>query len=350
MPMAPVRRKKLSTTPPPPPPPPPSPPHLQLKPGITSVTPLLSPSKMSANAPARLRSPIRKSHNTGLTSPQRKVIIDNLMLEMNERVRRLRAQYEVQAQALKRRIEMRINRVPKKLWNAKMGDLLLKHAKATSARPVASSRSAAPVNAKVFVEEVKRLSSGRKEEIDDSSEVVTVPKKKITKKIVGSGSGALMHLSSSSSANPLLSSSPSKAHAPRLPLSPVKRTLSPVLTPQGNIRKVSPLRSSQFSNTDSNSLSAAESNYEKGSEGKPTMNLSRSNALKTRNIKTSTSTPQPPTDEKQFVKSIGSSGSLKENKVEGLRKEKTTNGKAGKTSASIGTGTHGGRRVLRARK
>lgn len=86
-------------------------------------------------------------HQTSLTCPGSPFLV-------NERVRRLRAQYEVQAQALRRRIEMRINRVPKKLWNAKMGELLLQHARAQS---IAPAKLAAPVNAKVFVEDVKRL-------------------------------------------------------------------------------------------------------------------------------------------------------------------------------------------------
>ncbi|KAF8455641.1 Borealin N terminal-domain-containing protein [Terfezia claveryi] len=140
-----VRRKKLSITPP----------H-KLKPAPPAATPRLSPSKIPTSSHARLRSPIRKI-NKGLTSPQKRIIIDNLMLEMNERVRRLRAQYEVQAQALRNRIEMRINRVPKKLWNAKMGDLLLKHATAASSTIVAPIRAAGPIDAKALVEEVKRL-------------------------------------------------------------------------------------------------------------------------------------------------------------------------------------------------
>lgn len=76
---------------------------------------------------------------------------------MNERVRRLRAQYEVQAQALRHRIEMRINRVPKKLWNAKMGELLLKHATSGTSHIVAPIQPVVSVDAQVFVEEVKRL-------------------------------------------------------------------------------------------------------------------------------------------------------------------------------------------------
>lgn len=82
------------------------------------------------------------------------------LFTVNERVRRLRAQYEVQAQALRHRIEMRINRVPKKLWNAKMGDLLLKHATAASSTIVAPARATGLIDAKALVEEVKRLRYG----------------------------------------------------------------------------------------------------------------------------------------------------------------------------------------------
>ena len=57
---------------------------------------------------------------------------------------------------------MRINRVPKKLWNAKMGDLLLKHATAASSTIVDPIWAAGPIDAKALVEEVKRLRYVRK--------------------------------------------------------------------------------------------------------------------------------------------------------------------------------------------
>lgn len=44
-----------------------------------------------------------------------------------DRARKLRAQYALQAQGLRTRLEMRINRIPRSLRKANMGDLLEKH-------------------------------------------------------------------------------------------------------------------------------------------------------------------------------------------------------------------------------
>lgn len=49
------------------------------------------------------------------------------MGKVTERARRLRAQYHLQAQGLRSRIEIRINRIPTSLRKLKMGDLLLKY-------------------------------------------------------------------------------------------------------------------------------------------------------------------------------------------------------------------------------
>ena len=51
---------------------------------------------------------------------------------VTERARKLRAQYMIQAQGLRTRIEIRVNRIPMALRRAKMGDLLLRHAENTS--------------------------------------------------------------------------------------------------------------------------------------------------------------------------------------------------------------------------
>lgn len=45
---------------------------------------------------------------------------------VTERARRLRAQYHLQTQGLRSRIEIRVNRIPTSLRKVKMGDLLLK--------------------------------------------------------------------------------------------------------------------------------------------------------------------------------------------------------------------------------
>lgn len=94
---------------------------------------------------------------------QKQALIDNLQLEsesacrsmtlyfccgtalltiatVTERARKLRAQYMLQAQGLRTRIEIRVNRIPMALRRAKMGDLYIKHSEtskpaATASRP-----------------------------------------------------------------------------------------------------------------------------------------------------------------------------------------------------------------------
>lgn len=48
-------------------------------------------------------------------------------LSVTERARRLRAQYSLQAQGLRSRIEIRVNRIPISLRNMTMGDLLARY-------------------------------------------------------------------------------------------------------------------------------------------------------------------------------------------------------------------------------
>lgn len=48
-------------------------------------------------------------------------------LAVTERARKLRAQYALQAQSLRTRIELRVNRIPKSLRKANMGELLEKY-------------------------------------------------------------------------------------------------------------------------------------------------------------------------------------------------------------------------------
>ncbi|OAA64936.1 Borealin-lik [Cordyceps fumosorosea ARSEF 2679] len=72
------------------------------------------------------RSPIKR-RKAGITLHQKQTLIQNLQLEITERARRLRAQYHLQAQGLRSRIEIRINRIPTALRKMKMGDLLIKY-------------------------------------------------------------------------------------------------------------------------------------------------------------------------------------------------------------------------------
>ncbi|KAH8163035.1 hypothetical protein CIB48_g5213 [Xylaria polymorpha] len=68
------------------------------------------------------RSPIKR-RKLGVTLAQKQALIDNLQLEITERARRLRAQYNIQAQQLRSRVEMRVNRIPTTLRKLKMREL-----------------------------------------------------------------------------------------------------------------------------------------------------------------------------------------------------------------------------------
>ncbi|KAL8730656.1 MAG: hypothetical protein Q9166_003969 [cf. Caloplaca sp. 2 TL-2023] len=62
-----------------------------------------------------------------ITQGQKQALIDNLQLEITERARKLRAQYALQAQSLRTRIELRVNRIPTAMRKANMGELYDKY-------------------------------------------------------------------------------------------------------------------------------------------------------------------------------------------------------------------------------
>ncbi|QSZ32731.1 hypothetical protein DSL72_002310 [Monilinia vaccinii-corymbosi] len=68
-----------------------------------------------------------------ITSSQKQALMENLQLEVTERARKLRAQYNVQGLGLKTRIEIRVNRIPISMRRKKMGDLFDKHNTGTQA-------------------------------------------------------------------------------------------------------------------------------------------------------------------------------------------------------------------------
>ncbi|KAJ5371577.1 hypothetical protein N7517_003583 [Penicillium concentricum] len=81
-----------------------------------------------------------------LTQHQKQALMDNLQLEITERARKLRAQYALQANDLRARIERRVNRIPVSLRKANIGELLEKHNAATNKQQVASpSRKYSPI-------------------------------------------------------------------------------------------------------------------------------------------------------------------------------------------------------------
>ena len=72
------------------------------------------------------QSPIRKQPRRGLTLAQKQALIDNIQLEIAERARKLRAQYSLQANGLRTRLEIRVNRIPHRMRTQVMGATLEK--------------------------------------------------------------------------------------------------------------------------------------------------------------------------------------------------------------------------------
>ncbi|KAF5023577.1 hypothetical protein F66182_4335 [Fusarium sp. NRRL 66182] len=84
------------------------------------------PRQQAESLVARPRSPIKKRIPGAITMQQKQAMIDNMQLEITERARRLRAQYNYMATSVRSRIEMRLNRVPMSMRQVKMGDLMQK--------------------------------------------------------------------------------------------------------------------------------------------------------------------------------------------------------------------------------
>lgn len=58
-----------------------------------------------------------------LTEQQRDALVENLRLELGNRLQRLRAQHELAVKALRSKIQMRINRVPKRMWHKSIREI-----------------------------------------------------------------------------------------------------------------------------------------------------------------------------------------------------------------------------------
>ncbi|KAI0014663.1 Borealin N terminal-domain-containing protein [Xylariomycetidae sp. FL0641] len=207
----------------------------------SSPIPMTSPQK----------SPIKKRKN-GITVAQKQALIDNLQLEITERARRLRAQYNIQAQQLRSRVEMRINRIPTSLRKKTMGDLLHKSQQPPQSQQSQSSYEAKPppvpakdgtspqqIHRKPVPTSTMRGKKRPSEEMsgadkENQAEIVDVPKKKLrgapTKEVGPIFPGQV--LSPTSSNAKVLprdrSTSPMKSVTGR-PASPVKA--SPVKAP-----------------------------------------------------------------------------------------------------------------------
>ncbi|ODA81886.1 hypothetical protein RJ55_00391 [Drechmeria coniospora] len=101
-------------------------------------------SKVPLHSPSTPPKSALKRQRMGVSIQQKQALIDNLQLEVTERARRLRAQYGLQAQGLRSRIEIRINRIPTSLRRAKMGDLLAKYLDQEQKRLASSRPPAVP--------------------------------------------------------------------------------------------------------------------------------------------------------------------------------------------------------------
>lgn len=58
-----------------------------------------------------------------LTEQQRDALVENLRLELGNRLQRLQAQHELAVKALRSKIQMRINRVPKRMWHKSIREI-----------------------------------------------------------------------------------------------------------------------------------------------------------------------------------------------------------------------------------
>ncbi|KAK4103117.1 hypothetical protein N658DRAFT_467605 [Parathielavia hyrcaniae] len=91
-----------------------------------------------------------KRQRVGITLAQKQALLDNLQLEITERARKLRANYNIHAQSLRTRIEIRVNRIPLSLRKLTMGELLERYSNEPQQNPRAmtSSVRGPPVPAK----------------------------------------------------------------------------------------------------------------------------------------------------------------------------------------------------------
>ncbi|KAJ5453978.1 uncharacterized protein N7458_004934 [Penicillium daleae] len=97
-----------------------------------------------------------------LTQSQKQALIDNLQLEITERARKLRAQYALQANDLRSRLERRVNRIPISLRKANMGELLEKHsAPAQATSPIRRISPAKTSRAPISIDQALSPSSTR---------------------------------------------------------------------------------------------------------------------------------------------------------------------------------------------
>ncbi|GKU00604.1 nbl1 borealin protein [Fusarium langsethiae] len=114
----------------------------------------------SGSPTAHPPSPIKKRTAGTITMQQKQAMIDNLQLEITERARRLRAQYNYMATTARSRIEMRLNRIPMSMRNVKMGDLLQKYMDQERQRAARSAAIRKPPTTARITSPVKQAQHG----------------------------------------------------------------------------------------------------------------------------------------------------------------------------------------------
>ncbi|KAI9766561.1 MAG: hypothetical protein M1835_007169 [Candelina submexicana] len=98
-----------------------------------SEEPQLIATKSGSPSRTPIRSPSKRK--IVITQEQKQALVDNLQLEITERARKLRAQYALQSQSLRTRVEMRVNRIPMALRKTNIGELLAKHTNTIDVKP-----------------------------------------------------------------------------------------------------------------------------------------------------------------------------------------------------------------------
>ncbi|EMF17743.1 uncharacterized protein SEPMUDRAFT_78324 [Sphaerulina musiva SO2202] len=168
-----------------------------------------------------------------ITQAQKRALVDNLQLEITERALRLRTQYAAQAQGLRARLDLRVNRIPHALRKRNMQELMDEyHAKSKPAPPppvpvVVAAKQQKPETAQSSLSRAKPASKRKSDEISlgdnkenalaQSSQDIPNPKKR-TKTVVTANSKATR----ARNAGPAGVLSPKSHNSRTLPHSPIK--------------------------------------------------------------------------------------------------------------------------------
>jgi len=280
------------------------------------------------------RSALRRVNDGRVSKSRQQVLLENLELELNERTRKLRSQYTQQSHALKQRIEMRITRVPKKLWKMTMAELLAQ----TEGKSVVGSLDNFG-GAKSFVDDIRRLSHG---ETNKGKAERLVVKKKSPKRPTTTTREKMPPPPIVMSPNPLRTSTKSNLPSSSSPvrLSSPQRSGSPVkLPPKAGRTRRGPSLSSNATSYRPVSRATTRSSTETAAVSSSVRTQRAKNSpTKTKASPSAGASPNNTTGLKRGgVKGTGSNGSLKENRVAGVKKDKAIK------AANAG-------RVLRSRK